>query len=176
MNTFWKFHLGLDGFLSSLFFVAEILPSNFGIQPKTNFNNFYEKNWEKLNSFLIKGRHGIIQIRMLYSNDQCHICMMDHFLILNLNLITLKHILVFRVEFLFPLYFYLIPLYLSSELYSNESSSPSWVTILLSFFLFLLTHLGCLVFVQRRYGFRFIYIYILSGNFITTLFLSCIYR
>ena len=33
-------HFGLDGVSSTLYFIAEILPSKLGVQPKTNFNVF----------------------------------------------------------------------------------------------------------------------------------------
>ena len=60
-----NFHLGLDGFSSTLFFLAEILALKLGIKTMINFNKFIQFIFKKLNCCLIKGRYVITKIRMI---------------------------------------------------------------------------------------------------------------
>ena len=60
-----NFHLGLDGFSSTLLFVAEILALKHGIKTMINLNKFIQFIFKKLNCCLIKGRYVITKIRMI---------------------------------------------------------------------------------------------------------------
>ena len=99
-NTCWRIPFSIGR--SVIIFLA----SELGTQPKTNFNTFYENESSGEIELFPHQRMPFHQQNYdAYSNYDCSIHLIHHFLILNWILILLKHLLVFHVYFSLRFYF-----------------------------------------------------------------------